>query len=446
MKIIRFCVVTMLLAFSGTVRATVEVRALSRAKVPLVCVADTSDSLVSSIVDRLKQALGFSNQFDVVVRTASGSISKKYLKELYAQGYCLALIVSRVSNDRLEWRLYDTLKPKMVAGKTADRQGNEIDWWALHIANNVWPELTGTPAFFTTKIAYSKQVSCRSGTHYKHICVADFDGRHEQVLVQTPTINIVPRWNSDSSNPLLFYSEYTNANVRMMVVDTHKRRRIASNFEGINMLTTFSGDGKKVVYCASRGDGNCQMYYHTDGVFKRLLYTDPRSGKSLSDGNNVSPSLSLQGDMVYFCSDFQTHLPQIYCYDIASSQVTRITDGGYCASPNYCHATGKLAYTKKVDGVMQLCTYDTKTHAHTQLTFDVASKDECSWSPCGNYILFAAEADDRSRVFVYSMLTKDVLPITPPHIDCSYPSWSPLYPTFTIAENAKQAVRGRVAS
>ncbi len=423
-----------------------EIHATARAKIPLLCIADTAQDDMKVIMQRLQAALTFSGQFAVTTQTLPATLGKKVIKELYAKGYPLALVITRNDSQLIEWRLYDTMKAKMVVGKKCAKGDADNNWWALHIAQGVWPELTGQEGFFMTKIAYSKQVVGKKGRLYRHICVADFDGMHEQVLVNTPTINIMPRWNSDYQNPLLFYSEYTNENVRMMMVDTRKRRKIASNFEGINMLTSFSADGKKVVYCASRGDGNCQMYYHENGVFKRLIYTDSTCGKSLSDGNNISPTMSHDGSVVYFCSDFKTSLPQLYAYDVASGGVTKITDGGYCASPAYCHKTHQLAYTKKIDGIMQLYVFDTKTGVHQQLTYDDYTKDECSWSPCGNYLVVSIEKNNKSQIAVYSMLTKQLQPITQESTLCGYPSWSPIYPHYALITTADKPVRSAVSS
>ena len=97
--------------------------------------------------------------------------------------------------------------------------------------------------------------------HYTHIYIADYDGSNEECIVQTPTINVSPRWNNDGKRPLLFYSENTNSNMRMMAVDLHKKRVVASNFDGLNMLPAFAPDGKSVIYCATRGDANCHLYH-----------------------------------------------------------------------------------------------------------------------------------------------------------------------------------------
>ena len=139
------------------------------------------------------------------------------------------------------------------------------------------------------------------------------------------------------------------------------------------MIPAFSRDGKKIVYCLSRGDGSCQLYYYSKGIFKQITH---------NDGNNVSPSLSDDGQTVYFCSDFETGKPQIYAYDMAADRLERITDKqGYCAAPRYSGKANKLSYSRIVDGTMQIFVYDLATKTHTQLTFDQWHKGESSWSP-----------------------------------------------------------------
>ncbi len=86
-------------------------------------------------------------------------------------------------------------------------------------------------------------------------------GSHEQVLVNTPTVNIMPRWNKDNRKTLLFYSEYTNENVRMVMTDMKRERHIASDHDGITMPASFSDDGKTAVYSASNNNGTCQLHY-----------------------------------------------------------------------------------------------------------------------------------------------------------------------------------------
>jgi tol-pal system beta propeller repeat protein TolB len=289
----------------------------------------------------------------------------------------------------------------------------------------VWPVLTGQPGLFSTKIAYSKEVRKKGKKVLMEVWHADFDGGNAKLLPgQQRTINMSPRWNRDSNNPMLFYSEHTNKKVQLVAVDMVGRRKVVSNFDGVNMQVAFSSDGKKAVFSSSRGGGTCQLYFYEQGKLQKLTH---------NNGNNIAPSFSDDAQTLFYCSDAQTKSPQIYRYEFKTGKAERVTDGGFCVSPSYCQHNDMLAYSKMVGGTMQVFLYDLKTKTHQQVTFDAGNKDECSWSPCGNYLLFAVETRQESRLAVFNRITKDQRFVTPKGSVCCYPSWSASYNEFPTA-------------
>ena len=88
---------------------------------------------------------------------------------------------------------------------------------------------------------------------------------------------------------------------------------------------------------------------------------------------------------------------------------------------------------------MQLFLYDTITKKHTQITGDAGNKEEPSWSPCGNYLLFSREKNSKSRLAILNVLTNERRFITPPNQHVSYPAWSGRYervPHFSCFQSA----------
>lgn len=397
----------------------VHVGATDYARVGIKVIVIGSDEEFTSFLSVFKNDLAFTGQCDISVSALDQAPNRTLFAQLAKDGYPLTLILEKKSGDMINWRLYDTALGQMVQGQTHPRNNNTMRAWAHELADELWPTITGQKGFFTTKIAYSKAVRLpHKKANCRYICVADYDGSNEQALVKTPTINIGSRWNKDVKNPLLFYSEYTNKNVRLVTVDMKGRRRIASNFDGINMLPTFSGDGKRVVYCASRADGNCHLYQYEQKALKLLLG---------GNGNYVSPSIAADGSHMYFCADHETGRPAIYRYDFDTQKMTRITDHGSAMAPSYSSATHKVAYTKFVNGVVQLFSYDETTGKHTQLTHDSANKDEVSWSPCGNHLLFCVQQEGKGRLAHLNLMTKELKYLTPKGDDCTYPTWSGQY-------------------
>jgi len=402
---------------------SVQPKKFSKTRLLLALVGEVSSEF-SHIIEIIKKDLEFSGQFDVDVRALNLISAKNDVQALSKEGYAVAIFFNAVKNaSDVEWRIYDTLSCAMLKGSKYARRGSCLRGWAHNITDSIWSVLTSQDGFFSTKIAYCKAINQPRKRKVMHVYVADYDGSNEQLLVSNPTVNVAPRWNNDAHNPLLFYSEYTNSNVRLIAVNMDKKRKVASNYDGVNMCPSFSPDGKHVIYCASKGKGNCQLYYYAKGDLKKLTN---------NSGNNVSPTFSEDGKKVFFCSDFQTGQPQIYCYEIDKEALVRLTDSGYCASPNYCAKNHKVAYSKIVQGVMQVFVYDTIAREHTQITYDAGHKEECSWSPCGNWLLFGIEHKGKSKIALLNLHTNARRFITGEKQMCSYPAWSPVYEQFPV--------------
>lgn len=419
--IVSFILVTSLCADSNI---SLSVCASSHAKMKIGLMLCSADPTLQALVPDVQKALEFTGQFAVDCTTLTTMLTKQEMADKWKAGYPYIIFLDG-HKQGFEWRLYDTASASMIKGKRQHKNGAVMRGWAYALADAWWQELTGTAGFFSSKIAYCKEVPAGKH-HYKQVFIADFDGSHEEQLVSSPTINVAPRWNTDVNRPLVFYSESTNANMRLMAVTMDKKRIMASNFDGLNMLPAFSKDGHTVVYCATRGKGNCQLYQWHHKELKRITN---------NEGNNICPCLSDDGSIIYFSSDWQTGQPQIYAYTIKTNEIERITQDGYCVSPSYCGQTNKLAYSKMVNGIMQLCVYDLKTKQHKQLTFDKANKEECAWALDGLHVICPVESGNQSRIAYFNTITKQYQYITNTKQRCSYPALSAryeVYPTVVV--------------
>ena len=402
-----------------------QVQAKKYSKVKfLICTVGKKTAKIKALAQRIQKDFSFTNQFEVSYQHLSVLKNQSDVKRFYSRGFPLVLFVKNAKGRKsIEWRLYDAQCVTMLVGKNYTRRGKNPKEWAHHIADAVWPAVTGQVGFFCTKIAYCKELRRPGKKVLKHVYIADFDGSNESLLVSTSTINVAPRWNRDPDNPLLFYSEHTNTNVRLVMVNMQGHRKVVANFDGINMLPAFSPDGKQVVFCASRGSGHCQLYLYKKGQLKKL---------TCNNGNNISPTFSDDGKTLFYCSDFQNRSPQIYRYSFETNKSEKLTNSGYCVSPSFCDKKNQLAYAKMVSGTMQIFLHDLKTKRHKQLTFDAGNKEECSWSSCGNYLLFAVETQKESRLAMLNLNSNNRQFITAGKSVCCYPSWSGPYSNFVV--------------
>jgi TolB protein len=378
-------------------------------------VMNPTDTL-NQLADLVARNLSWSNQkntgFAVERTVVHYNPSKRLLRTLFAEGFALVLIISEGSNSTIEWRLYDPSTLTMCGGKRHQQRATLTD--TVHaVADAIWQTLTGKAGLFSTKIAYCREFRTRKGP-IKHIYVTAPQENQPAVLVKHGK-PLAPRWHSDPGQRLLLYSDITSANVRLMSVDPIGKCTVVSNFDGLNILPSFSPDGTKMVYCLSDEHG-MGIYCYTqepgaEGSLKKL---------PIPAGNNISPTVLDSGDVI-FCSDANGINPRIYYYHADTKAIERITTDGYCSSPAWCPATKTIAYCRLVSGIMQVFTYDMTSRRHTQLTFGRGNKDECCWSPCGTYVAF----EEQGRIALVNLATQEQFYLTPLGQHCCYPSWSP---------------------
>lgn len=415
------------IAFSNAIESDlqVSVQAQKTEKIHIGLISlGTIDAEFKQLLERLKKDLQWSEQCVIEEKHLETFKHHKDLKNLFGNNVSVAIIVSQDKNIYV-WHLYDVTTVKMLCGKKIEQEHNSVSYVAHTIADEVWPQLFGTQSSFRSKIAYSKQIWRKKygkEKPYKQIWITDFDGSSPKLFIDTPTVSFAPRWNNDASCPLLFYSENTLSNVQLVMSNMFGKRKIICSFDGLNMQPTFSDDGKKIVFCLSK-DGTSQLYLsyinHVSGQrhFDRLTF---------NNGDNIAPCF-VDNTHVAFISDYKTGKPQVYLLDLKTKGIEPITDGGYCACPAYSSVRKQLVYSKMMGAGMQLFVYDFKTGTHTQITQGGSSKEEASWSPCGNYIIFGSNKGMESRIAQVHVPTKKIKYVTSEQDNCTYPTCSPVY-------------------
>lgn len=391
-------------------------------KMNLLCGLIKPTPLVKELTEYIKQDIACPQQklmgFNTIMQEFESIPSKKICKQLANQGYSVALFFQPVGGDGLEWRLYDMGTLSMQKGKKVTiNKSTQLEKKAHQIADTVWELLTGQPGIFSTHISYCRERKVKNHA-VTDIYYKSPTSTQQHCLVKGGKL-LGPRWNNNKKNPLLLYSEVTPTNIRLMATNLQGNRSLLSNVDGLTMLPSVSDNGEYTVFCTTY-KGTSQIYCSTfdQKTKRRIAYR-----KTHNAGNNTSPTVCNNGDII-FCSDYEMKTPQIYYLHNDTHALERITDGGYCACPHYCQKNNKIVYCKLVEGYMQLFTYDLKTKQHRQITFSKENKDECCWSPCGNYITFSVDKQKGSRIAVLNMITNEQFFITVENNSCFYPSWS----------------------
>jgi len=405
----------------------VAVKALEHQKMHIFLgyVGDATDEL-KEVAKIIASDFQMTDQCSLKVKHFETLQKKSDIKKLFEHNYYIAIFISQEKNG-FSWRLYDTEQAEMIAGKKYEKRGSILRGWAHNLADQIWPEFMGMPGCFSSKIAYCRQLWVKHNGRdkvYKHIYIADADGKHVRPLIEIPTVCLAPRWSNQSEDPILFYSENTLSNVRLVMANMYGKRRTICSFDGLNMLPAFADDHKNIVFCLSK-DGSSQLYNsYLDATHTRIF-----DRMTQNNADNFAPCY-INDHTVAFVSDYQSKHPGIYQIDMKSLKITPIATDGYCACPAYCKANNKLLYSKMMGNSMQIFTYDCATKVHEQLTTGSESKEEGSWSPCGSFIIFAARSHGASRIARYNLLTGRMQYLTPASENCTYPAWSPVHTVF----------------
>lgn len=391
----------------------------SQTKIALIAVG----RIDHSFIDCLKKDLELTGQCDIKVMRKKRVTKESEIRMLFDDGYCMALFVSQYKWG-YSWRLYDTIESHMIDGKKFLCSHKSIRESAHNIADFVWEVMMGQQGSFSSRIAYCRQkIEKKRGRNkvYKQILLSDINGKNEKMLIDLPTVSFAPRWNMNPNIPVLFYSENTLSNTRLMMSNMFGKRRVVCSFDGLNMQPAFSEDGKEIVFCLSK-DGSTQLYrsYVASGMRKYTRLTHNK-------GNNFAPCF-IDKKRIVFVSDYKSGRPQLYFMNIRTQEITPITTKGYNVCPSYNKVRNQIVYSKMISGRMQLFLYDCSSKKHEKITkVQGFSNEEPSWSPCGNFIVYCANEGLTGRIVRLNMVTKKRKFLTPKSWNCSYPSWSPVY-------------------
>lgn len=376
-------------------------------------VYDTSGSTqaCSEFIAQLKHCLEWSGRFVVSVqRLESLPKRKSGIQKLFKEAYDCAFFITYNGPEKpLEWRLYDTAVATMIKGKKMQASANVIATEFLY-------ELTNEPQVFRSKIVYRKKEAKKDKSS---LWVTDFDGSHPKMILQSRRILVAPRWCNDSAYPALLFSEFTPSNVRLMMTDMQGRTAPVVDVDGTTVGVSYAPNCDDVAYCHS-GD---IWHYHHDKASKRGIHK-----KIIHEADVCACPILLKDGNIIYCSRGAIKL-----YNAQTQEQSVIIGQGYCVAPAYSDVNNKIAYSKRVDGQMQLFVYDWSNGIHTQVTFSspkISSSDYRSnkldpcWAPDGIHLVFCWERKDQSRIAILNTLTKEYTFITDENEHCSYPAWS----------------------
>lgn len=369
-------------SFGLYVGANVTIHSTVNEKLPVAIVFVDKSKDLEAAGSTIKKDLEFSGQLEVAQKNIDKLTKEKILK--LGLDYPLILFLS-LWNGNLEWRLYDGLSAKMIKGKKVvlSTKDTEKEFVLHKISDQIFPLITSEQSSFSAAVVACKKMTRKDGS--KETSIFSFypsDPSNKKIVIKGG-ITLSPHWHPTDN--ILFYSEHTPVNVKLMMYQDGQKR-VVSKFDGLNITPAFSPSGKIVVSITRSGKGRLCEY-----IFDKAA----KKGKFVSltgpDMHAYAPTFIDENRVVFSVIDAQ-RIPKVALINLKNKKVEFISSSS-CLSPSYNKVRNEIIYCKKVDSGREVFAYDLKSKKERQLTADKIYKASCDWSPCGNWILFTEDRD-----------------------------------------------------
>lgn len=337
-----------------------------------------------------------------------------------------ALVVGQVVDNgsgglTVEFRLFDILTERQVAGISMTASVNEWRRISHKIADHIYERLTGEKGYFDTQILYVAENGSGKNKSSR-LVIMDQDGANHRYVTDGSRLVMTPRFSPDMKQIAFMDYGPDRKTPRVYVMDTGTRvQRRLGDFKNMTFAPRFMPDSETVLMSMSEnGDSALYAMNLRSHVVRRLT-----NGPWI----DTSPYASPDGRQIVFNSDRGGN-QQLYVMNSDGSNVKRISfGGGRYASPAWSPRGDMIAFTKMEGGQFYIGVMRTDGSGERLLSRGYLV-DEPSWSPNGRMLIFIKQdspGNVRTRLMqidVTGHYEKEVP--TPGNENVASAVWSPL--------------------
>lgn len=333
------------------------------------------------------------NRDDLVARPVSGDVPR-YANWRLSGADFLLIGGARPGGDGyvIEFQLFDVPQQSLMTGFSFQVTDQTLRSAAHQIADEVYEAILGIPGAFNTQIAFVS-VSGRVGDRTYQLQLADADGLNPQAMLTSPYPILSPAWAPDGVR-IAYVSFEGRFNSAIYVQDRQRGSRIkVLAKEGINGAPSFSPDGQRLAVALSH-EGSLDIY---------VVDADGSNLRRVTDGSAIDTEpVWIDDETLLFTSD-RSGGPQLYEVSSRGGRARRITfEGSYNADPTVSPDGSTVAFVHGGDTGFQIAAIDRASGLFQTLTQGTLDESP-SFSPNGQMILYATEADGRGTLGAVSL-------------------------------------------
>lgn len=410
----RFIVVCLLFFVGTSFALDLELTQGINAALPIAINSFSGDSQ-TQITSIVENDLRMSGQFKIIPAPSSQStvdIWRKAGADSVLSGHVQQVGANRFS---VNFELVDAAaRGKLLLAKDYQVSGNELRALAHHISDEVYQKLTGERGIFSTRIAYI--LVQRNGENAKYtLDIADVDGSNPQSLLVSNEPIMSPTWSPDGREIAYVSFERKKAQIYTVSVETGKRR-LLTDFSGINGAPSWSPDGRKLAVVLSKGGS--PKIYTVD------MATGSLTQLTFGDAIDTEPRFSPDGHSILFTSG-RGGSPQIYRLNLADGKISRMTyAGNYNARASYTPNLKSIVMLHREDRQFNIGIQDVASGQVSTLTSSPFDESP-SVSPNGRLILYATHVGDKGVLAIVSVDGRIRMRLPARSGDVQEPAWSP---------------------
>jgi TolB protein len=332
-----------------------------------------------------------------------------------------ALVVGRIGSSdgrlKVEFRLWDVLAGKQLAGEQFFARAKDARRVGHIIADAIYERITGEKGYFDTRIVFVDE-SGPKDKRTKRLAIMDQDGFNVRLLTTGQNLVLTPRFSPSTQDITYMSFEGETPKVYLLNIETGQKE-IVGAFPGMTFAPRFSPDGQRIVMSLER-EGNANLFA-----------MDLRSRRTLQLTNtnaiDTAPCYSPDGRQIVFESD-RDGSQQIYVMAADGGNQHRISQGaGSYSTPVWSPRGDLIAFTKLLAGQFLIGVMKSDGSGERILTEGFHNEGP-TWAPNGRVLMFFRESPGAAggpKLYTIDLTGYNERQVATPAFG-SDPAWSPL--------------------